>query len=408
VKALAPTVFDDAEVVELLAYEPELLAVADAVVATQPRKRRRRLWPRLILLAAALAVAVGVVTALPNRGGNDALLSEALAAIGAGPVVHTRIEARLPSTNVIHLATGRAQPQTVTLEYWFDEPRGRLRTVVRRSGVVVDEILQTRRGTASRSRGVFRSRGIGPELHPALAGFVTRYRAALETGEARVVDEEELDGRSVVWLRLSGRDLVAVDAESYAPVLIRPVAGGLTWRVRRIESLAPVEADFRRPVAKPRPFRGDVRASQPVSSRQAADRASWPALWLGESWRTLRLVSLELQKLTRGYPPASGRQPTRGRGLRLRYAIDRELTYVEVSQAPFPEPAYAFVGGGATFGGNPIPPEGQMELVELPRARGRGTIAIGQLRRGGVFVTIWASSRRLCLDAAQALRRMPP
>jgi hypothetical protein len=396
VKPLAWTVFDDLEVVELLADEPELLAIADAVVATQPRPRRRRLWPRLIALAAALVVATGVVALFPQSRSDDGLLPEALAAIGTGPVVHARIAARLPGTNVVELSTGRAHPQTVTIEYWFDEPRRRLRTVVRRGGVVVDDVLQTR------------SVGIAPELHPALAGFVTRYRAALERGEADVVNEEELGGRSVVWLRLSSRDLVAVDAESYAPVLIKPLGGRLAWRVRAIETVARVEADFMRAVAKARPYRGDVRKSQPVSSRQAADRTSWPALWLGESWRTLRLVSLELQTLTRGYPPASGRQPTRGRGLRLRYAVDREPTYVDISQAPFPEPAYAFTGGWETFAGNPIPRQGQMELVEVPNALNRRMTVIGQLRRDGVFVTIWASSRRLCLEAARALRRMSP
>jgi hypothetical protein len=413
VNAAPRTVLDDLEVVELLADEPELLAIADAVVATQPRPRRRRLWPRLLALAAALAVAGAVVAALPHSRGDGALLAEALAAIGNGPVVHARIEARLPRTNVIDLATGRAKPQTVTIEYWFDEPRRRLRTVVRRGGVLVDELLQTRTGTTLSGGAVFARRGV-PELDPALAGFVTHYRAALEAGKARILEEADLDGRRVVWLLLSGGadEHVAVDAETSAPVLIRPLAaeessGPLSWRVRTIETVARVEADFARPAGRPRPFRGDVRASLPLSSGQIADAVAWPALWLGESWRGLRLVSLERQVLTRGYPPMSRTPPARGEGLRLRYTIDGEPTYVEVLQAPFAEPAYAFVGGELTFGGNPIPPEGQFELVDVPDASGRAASVVGQLRRDGVFTTIWASSRRLCLEAARALRRTP-
>jgi hypothetical protein len=409
------TVLDDLDVVELLADEPELLAIADAVVATQPRPPRRRLWPRLVALAGALVITGVVIAALPESAGDRALLSEALAAIGTGPVVHARIEARLPRTNVVDLATGRAKPQTVAMEYWYDEPRKRLRTVVRRGGVVVDELLQTRTGTTFRGRTVLTRPGVRPELDAALAGFVTHYRAALETGRARILEEAELDGRPVVWVLLSSgatREEVAVDAETSAPVLIRPVAAGdspgaLSWRVRTIDAVARVEGDFARPAAQPRPFRGDVRASRPLSSSQVPSAVAWPALWLGESWGALRLVSLELQTLTRGYPPESGAEPTRGEGLRLRYAIGGEPAYVEVSQAPAAEPAYAFVGGEVTFGGNPIPPEGEIEIVDVPDGSGRGAIVVGQLRRDGVFVTIWASSRRLCLDAARALRRTP-
>ena len=99
------------------------------------RDRRRR-------VTAALAV-------LPQRGGNDPFLADALAAIGHGPVLHARIEARLPETHVVELATGRAVPQTISIEYWFDERRSRLATVVRRGGVPVERFLATPSGTVS-------------------------------------------------------------------------------------------------------------------------------------------------------------------------------------------------------------------------------------------------------------------
>jgi hypothetical protein len=402
----------DLEVVELLAEEPELLAIADAIGATQPRARPRRRWPRLTALAATIAAVAAVFAALPRGDSESTLLAEALAAVGRGPVVHARIEAELPGTSVVELSTGRNRPQTVAIEYWFDEARGRLRTSVRRGGVLVDEFVQTRAGAPTRHGSVQTQLGAEPALDPALAGFVTGYREALSSGAARRLTEGELEGRRVVWLLLAEgptRERVAVDAETHAPVLIVPLdadgrAGAISWRVASVGSTARVEADFARPGPQPAlPVRGDVRGSRPLSSGQARDTIAWPAVWLGESWRGLRLVSLEQQTLTRGFPPGSGTASTSGAGLRLRYEVGGNGAYVELSQAPYPEPAYAFVGGRATFDGNPIPREGYIELVER---RTSSPAVVGQLRRDGVYLTIWASTRELCLEAARALRRM--
>ena len=410
----ARSAYADYEVVDLLADEPELLAIADAVAATQPRPSVRRRWPRLAALAAIVAVGTAALAVLPQRGDNDPFLADALAAIGHGPVLHARIEARLPETHVVELATGRAVPQTISIEYWFDERRSRLATVVRRGGVPVERFLATPSGTVS-GGGPVRTAGLTtPALDPALAGFVTRYRDALASGAARVVDEGKLGGRDVVWLQLrqgAVRERVAVDAESFAPISVVPLdprgrSTAISWRVRSVETIARVEANFAVPEPRtPRPYRGDVRGSQPFSSSQVDQLVRWPALWLGESWRGLRLGSFELQTLTRGYPPGSGVSSTRGRGLRLRYAVDGGPGFVEISQAPFPEPAYAFAGAEATFNGNPIPRDGFVEIVALGSAHGSARV-IGQLRQAGVYLTIWASSRELCLAAARALTRI--
>ena len=404
----------DAEAVELLADEPELLALADAIAATQPRVRTRRSARRGLAGAlAVVAAAAAVVLAVLDGRGERPVVANALAAVGSGPVVHALIVAAIPGTNVVDLRSGRTKRQHVTVEYWFDERRGRLRTVVRHGGVVAAEMLQTRSGSAA-SRGPVRlAPPAKPALDPALAGFVTRYREALATGVARTAGEGRAAGRDVVWLVFvqgSLRERVAVDRETYEPVVIEPVARdgrprGMPWRVRLVESVARVEADFTRPRARPpAPFRGDVVASRPLSSHQAVERLRWAPLWLGETWRGLRLVRLEQQTLTRGYPPAARVRVTRGEGLHLRYGIDGEPTYVDVSQAPAAEPAYAFSAAESTFNGNPIPREGSMELVELEDGSGSRAGAVGQLRRNGVYVTIWASSRKLCLAAARALR----
>jgi hypothetical protein len=406
--------YADYEVVDLLADEPELLAIADAVAATQPPPSRHRRWPRLAALAAVVAVVVTAVLAvMPQRGGDHPFLADALAAIGRGPVLHARIEARLPETHVVELATGRAVPQTISIEYWFDESSARLATVVRRGGVPIARFLATPSGTVS-DGGPVRTTG-SAALHPALAGFVTRYRVALESGAARVVDEGKLGGRDVVWLQVGAgatRERVAVDAKSFTPISLVPLDArgrptAFSWRVRTIETIARVESNFASPLQHaPRPYRGDVRSSRPLSSAQVDQVVRWPALWLGESWNGLRLSSLESQTLTRGYPPGSGKPSTRGRGLQLRYAVDSGRRSVEISQAPFPEPAYAFASAEATFNGNPIPREGFVEIVALGSAQGSPTRVVGQLRQAGVYVTIWASSRELCLAAARALHRI--
>jgi hypothetical protein len=402
----------DYEVVELLADEPALLAIADAVAATQPHSSRRQRWPRLAALAAVAAVVAAALALMPNRGDSPPLLANALAAIGSGPVIHARIEAPLPENHVIELATGRSVPQTVSIEYWFGESTGRLATVVRRGGTPIARFLATSSGTVSDGGPVRTTGSTAPALHPALAGFVTRYRGALASGRARVLNRDKVDGREVVWLQMGAgatRERVAVDAESSIPISLVPLdprgrPTTISWSVSVIETVARVEANFAVPRPRaPRPYRGDVLSSSPLSSAQVDGAVRWPALWLGESWRGLRLSSLELQTLTRGYPPGSGEPSRRGIGLRLRYAVDGGARFVEISQAPFPEPAYAFGGGEATFNGNPIPRQGVIEIAKIGDSPGR---FVGQLRQQGVYLTIWASSRELCLAAARALIRI--
>jgi hypothetical protein len=200
-----------------------------------------------------------------------------------------------------------------------------------------------------------------------------------------------------------------VDAQTRTPILIVPLdgrgrAGRIPWRVRTIETVARVEGNFAAPGRRaPRPFRGDVREVRAVSSGEVSAAAGWPALWLGQSWRGFRLVSLEQQTLSRGYPPGSGKAAVITRGVSLRYETAEGGDTLEVSQAPAPEPAYGFAEGALTFNLNPIPRQRFVEIVEIPSTSGRSRV-VGQLRQQGVFVTIWASSRELCLAAARALR----
>ena len=79
----------DKEVLELLREEPELLAVADAVGATQRAGRRQgRRAPRRAIALAGLGFAVLVLVFTLGRGGGLSVVDRALAAVGEGPVLH--------------------------------------------------------------------------------------------------------------------------------------------------------------------------------------------------------------------------------------------------------------------------------------------------------------------------------
>src|SRR5690242_9499906 len=89
------TVWTDPELTELIAEDPELAAIADALLATGPSaaaRNRRRLPIRLGALAAALAAVAALVLFAPWSGGGPGLTDRALAALGDDPVLHVVTE----------------------------------------------------------------------------------------------------------------------------------------------------------------------------------------------------------------------------------------------------------------------------------------------------------------------------
>ena len=83
----------DREVLEELRDEPELLAIADAVVETQRIRRRVRPWGAVTVVALAAVLFLLVLASPWDRGGEPAtVLDRALAAIDTrGRVVHMTI-----------------------------------------------------------------------------------------------------------------------------------------------------------------------------------------------------------------------------------------------------------------------------------------------------------------------------
>ena len=388
---------DDPEVLELLREEPELLAIADVIAATQRAGRRRRLPARALALAAAVATALVAVSVVELTGRGPSLAERALAAIGDGRVVHLVATRDEGQQLLVDLRDGTARPIRITVETWFDSESGEARTTTRRDGALVADSL-----SRAEARAPTRP-PISPD--PAIATFVQDYRDALARGEARIVRRSELDGVRVVWLVLSsgrGRtDEVALNEETNLPVAFRlgvsgELAGDL-WRVLVIGSKARVAGDFAPSPTAGGPISGQVEGAQAASLAEAADLLRGRALWPGRNPIGLQLRRIQAQTLTRSF---AGGPREKGAGLALLYRNEAGA-FVEIREALDPEPAYGFTEGRLTLGFAPIPEEDALVLV---MADSNGSIWLGQFRRAGVYVTIRGSSRDLVIEAARALR----
>lgn len=347
----APSILRDRELLELLAGEPELLAIADALLETQRRRprRRRRRWLGATAAALAAAAAAVVLLVISPWGGSPTLAERGLAAVGEGQVLHVAIE-QSSGSPLLDLRTGAAIPRTLRTEIWFDERRGLKRTVTTLAGETVDEMLETPAGGWTRGGRVITCAWIAahpaeatrtgvscdpsgrngtqprrvpeqaPTLEQALAGFVDHYRSALASGAAEEAGRDTVDGVTVVWLRFStsrGTERVAVDASTYQPVLLEWSAGERPIRIVLAETVPADAALFPRPAAAPVQTGGGVVSQTQVEPARAA-AVLGGGLWLGEAWNGLSLVSVERQEravYVGGSPPA-GRVPV----LKLTYA----------------------------------------------------------------------------------------
>ena len=249
----------DVEVIELLADEPELLAIADAVSATQPRrpasKRRRVVVRGAIVVAAAVAAVVAVLAAPQTHPGSvlgggpgdaraAALLTRMQAAIGYGQIMHVVREGPA-GTSYVDLKTGKRTPAVLTEELWTNRHGFRLHLVVRVNGRVVADLRPGDHGV-----GVYQ----GPK-NPAFLALWTGYHAALgnKYAPAELGGRGTVDGHPVYWIRFPvwynqncpkptkpfcGKPTrllqteVAVDARTFKPVLERTYEDGRRFDTR--------------------------------------------------------------------------------------------------------------------------------------------------------------------------------
>lgn len=396
----AATIFDDREVLDLLQDRPDLLAIADAVRATQAARRRHVPLVRVGLLAAAIAVAAVVALVAPWQGGGG-FTARALAALGDGQVIHVVSMTSLQAT-VIDLATGSEQPLTQRSEVWFDAARGLERTVSTIDGRLVQDQLWRGNG------------GHGPELDPALGGFVSGYRAALADGRATRDGSGTVDGRPVEWLRFAKGaveppgssqpsagtapfvERVALDAQTLKPVLLEGVVGGKVvgrTRITSIETLHPAQVDFT-PSKPPSPQSesSTVLDEHGVPPSAAASALGGHLLWLGESSGGLAFEQAVLQRISDSYGP--GKPTTVSSGVRIVYHGSAGDVVLQESQHA--EGLYGFLGEIRQ-----APPKGRMLVTgSVPGPPGSWT---GLLTEDGLYISIQAPTKALLLVAARAL-----
>jgi len=379
----------DPEILELFQDEPELLAVVDAITATQAPGRRT--VPRRLLLAAAAVGAVALVLALvPFQFGGKGLNDRALAAVGDGRVVHLIATRAEPERVIVDLRSGAETPGVVALESWFDSEIRDLRTTTRREGETVADTL-VRKGAE--------------RVDPVVAGFVRGYREALGRGELEVVRRDRLDGVEVVWVRLilpgAQGDEIALDADTDLPLAFRSVSvtgtPGPLWRIQAIDSEPRSEADFRPTEPAAGPSAGRIDSEQDVSPAEASALLGGEARWPGPEVDGLALATLRAQSLSRQFP--DGRR-LRSSGVELVYG-DTRGDYVEIRQARSPEPAYGFTEGRLTLDFAPIPAPGRLMLTRLGSAG--SPLWLGQLTDGDVYLSIRSTQRDRVLGAARSL-----
>jgi hypothetical protein len=437
----AGTAFADREVVELLGEEPELLAIADAIAATQATRRRRLPLSRLLLVAAALAALIVMPLATPWERGRTSIVDKALGALGDREVIHVVLERESSDPLLVDLRTSRELPTRYRTEIWFDERRSLERVVTRTNGRTSDVQLSTptgiwtpegrvftcawiashpveaakRRVSCSASHGAREER---PVLDPALAGFVTGYKDALASGAARRIGHGVVDGRPVEWLEFElpgpsrGTERVAVDRETGRPVLVRALVDGKVVaesRVRVAETVTPGQADFTKPkriASGALPQVGNVVASKVGPIGAASSALGGRVAWLGRRFAGLRLSEVRLDTIKTSYGPPGNRHLRPSKGVELLYG-KRDARYAWLREATEPAFAYGFLRGVT------LPPAGRLlvrrvDVETAPREGGRavptGTVVWqGQLVQGRLFVALEASSKALLLKAARSV-----
>ena len=194
----------DREVLEELRDEPELLALADALVETQRLRRVRPLGALTAVALAAAALFLLVLASPWDRGTETPLLERALAAVPArGPVAHLTVR--------IEVTRGKRTFSPVTTEGFYDKQQRLVRLISRSEGKVLADYTTV---------------GVEDEfsLFPGLLEGAAFYRQALASGTARVVGKGVWQGHPVYWLRLNGGGgaghlRIGIDRESSQPLV---------------------------------------------------------------------------------------------------------------------------------------------------------------------------------------------
>jgi hypothetical protein len=346
-------------------------------------QRRRRVPTGRILVAAVAAGAIALaVTLVPGRVADRSemgVVELALAAVSDGPVLHAVIEVSDFDSTLIDLRSGQTTLEVPRAELWFDREQKR-----RRGRLTIGDSL------------VFDGVGEVSMLDPVLAGFTSRYREALESGEARVVGELTIDGRRAVLLRFTLEpghlaQEVAVDPESYRPLQFRFVPGaGRDESWTRIVSIETIERNSRDFASPEQPFpRGGLAEKQgQVTVAEASTALGRPALWPGRHIDGVELRQIELLRVKTRW---SDYRETTKPALVFDYGDSLKIS-IGLSAYEMP-----LVG--------PLPhqrvPDGKLRLMEMNRW---ADVWFGTLERDGLYLKFESPQRDLIVAAAKALR----
>ena len=352
----------------------------------RPRARRHRAPVRIAVALALVLAASLLAVAWPFGGEPPTVIDRALAATGSGEVLHVVFEGDLPKT-IVDLETGEQREERGRHEVWYD-PNGGLRETETFDGVVQFDTSLAEAAVPEHAREVYDGLGVG-------------YREALESGDARVVGEGDVDGTPVYWIRIVsdsgphgelGHD-VGVSKETYAPVSFRLVGGeqpaGGTGETR-ILTYETVSADDA-PIGSGRTMAPDPRSVDrpggPVDLEDAAGILGTRPVWAGPELAGLPLT------VTRkvDFPTAEGTV----HGVSLVYgAVPREGSnggaHVEIRQAAQPAEGLTMLVGLHNY----VPAEGTMVIQGVS----------GLLRSNGVVVTIHSGDPETIIAVAKTLR----
>jgi hypothetical protein len=423
----------DAEVIELLRDSPELLAIADAISATQAAPATHRRATRLAAVAAVIGLAVALALVSPWSG-RGSLVDRALAAIGSGAVIHVVETKDLSDQTLVDLRTGAETPVAQTRELWFDGERGLLRSVQRVGGTVTGEVLETPTGSWTEAGRVYTCAWIAahpveatkarvscnpsgqngttprhvpeprPDLDPALAGFVTGYREALANGTAIHDGAGVVDGRAIEWLRFAVGgagsaariERVAVDADTSVPVRVETLEDGKLVDGATIsvaETLERASVSFARPGFVPpgqEPVVNRVVGQSEVSLDEAR-AALGGRLVGGASLAGLPRRAVTVKTVSVGYGEDSGREPRRVPSVELSYGAASGDGGVVVTETLEPLMLYRFGLYRQEV------PDGSLSVIRF------GAGYLGRMQVAGLYVSIEAPAKALLLDAARTL-----
>jgi hypothetical protein len=383
----------------------------EVVRRAQVAPPRRRRWTLRVAVAGVALAALTIALVAPWHSDNG-IVGRAAAAIGDGPVIHVVVRANTKARRV-DLRTGKSRPAYEEQELWWDPERG-LHTVARFDG-------KRYRDTLSRTL---------PKEDPLVRGFVTGYRDALESGEAKVIGNGEINGHEVTWIRfypyggsttMDPRMDVAIDRESAKPVFTRYTPGGegassSERAVLLAESLPRGSGDF--DVKPTPPLNGPIPPpdggagfgfGDPITPGRARAILGKTPLWLGPRFRGDAFAGFQAAFEV----PRNELKKRFDVGVETVYGSavapvpPRQRRWVRVGQYPrllfdiaFMSPNESRIWRTARAGSLLVYEGGEGEGFSLPGA----PLVSGYTRQDGLYVKIISPNRDAIVPAARALR----